>query len=267
MFVYVLGVGGLGNSLFQLAAAIYYCEKYNYDLKIVKNDTILFGTSNMFQRIKCLKTTTEFITYDKTFFSKLQFVEQIDTNTVIIHNDYTNTPIIPNDTHILISGYNQNIGLFASVMSEIPKYLRLDDTHIKNYILEKYSNIKNSTVICVRIGNDFKHMNKITPKSYLKAVEFLKNDEINNIFTIGDVPIAHDFLNIDYIDINEPDIIQFYAGLLCKNIILSESTFHLWIAYLGTDFGKNIDKKVICFNDTDITNRNLNLENWIVLNY
>ena len=63
--------------------------------------------------------------------------------------------------------------------------------------------------------------------------------------------------------INESDIIQFYFGLQCKNYILCESTFHLWIAYLGT-----IDKqfkKVICFNNTHITNYNLALENWIKL--
>ena len=44
-------------------------------------------------------------------------------------------------------------------------------------------------------------------------------------------------------------------------------TFHLWIAYLLTNFGENTDKNVICYNDTDITNRNLNLDDWIKLDY
>jgi D-arabinose 1-dehydrogenase-like Zn-dependent alcohol dehydrogenase len=34
MSVYVTGTGGLGNCLFQIAAAIYYCEKYKYQLSI-----------------------------------------------------------------------------------------------------------------------------------------------------------------------------------------------------------------------------------------
>jgi hypothetical protein len=274
MIVYFSGAGGLGNNLFQLASAIYYCEKYNYELKIIKTEAMLFGTSNMFGKKKCLKINGEFISYDKTIFSKLQFIENIDVkHIIIVHNDYTNN--IPHsqaeENNIFISGYNQNLNLFSSVMSKIPKYLHFDDIHIKNYVLERYPNIENSTILCVRIGDDFKHMNKITSESYLKALNFLNmNGEIiNNIFIISDIPTDNFFNNklTYFTEMDEPDIIQIYAGLLSKNIILSESTFHLWIAYLSSNFGENAGKKVVCFNDTDITNRNLCLQNWYKLDY
>ena len=65
--------------------------------------------------------------------------------------------------------------------------------------------------------------------------------------------------------IDENDVYQLYAGLMCKHYILSESTFHLWIAYLGTI--KNDDKQVIVFNDTAILRKNLSLDKWIKIDY
>jgi hypothetical protein len=270
MYVFITGVGGLGNSLFQLSTAIYYCEKYNYTLKILKNDTILFGTSNMFNKTKSLKRNDKYIGYNETIFNKLEFIENIDTEYLVVHNDYTNDIIDPNNNNILISGHNQNIDLFRSVMNKIPNYLHFDDIHIKNYILEKYPGIENSTILCIRIGDDFKYMTKITPDSYLKSLSYLKtnNEIIDDLFIISDIPV-NCFLNntIPYFkEINEPDIFQMYAGLLCKNIVLSESTFHLWIAYFATNFGENTNKKVICFNNTDITDKQLDLDNWIKIN-
>ena len=169
----------------------------------------------------------------------------------------------------MISGYNQNINLFKDVFSEIPKYLNLNDNYISNYILNKYGDIKDATLICIRIGSDFSHMKKINKTSYLKGLDFLNlnNEEKNKIYIISDIPIGNYFDDNNFIQVIESDIIQFYFGLSCKNYIISESTFHLWIAYLGTDFGSNTNKNVICFNDTDITNRNLNLPPFIKLNY
>jgi len=271
MIVSFSGAAGLGNNLFQLASAIYYCEKYNYKLEIVKTETMLYGTSNSFGKQKCLKKNGENITYDKTIFSKLKFIERIYENYVIVHNDYTDNITNSPETNIFITGYNQNLNLFNSVANKIPKYLDLDNADIKNYIFKKYPNIENSTIICVRIGADFSHMRNIKPESYLKAIENLSinGEKINDIFIISDISTNAFFQNklASFTEIDEPDVIQIYAGLLCKNIILSESTFHLWIAYLATNFGENLDKKVICFNNTDITNRNLHLTNWIKLDY
>ena len=65
--------------------------------------------------------------------------------------------------------------------------------------------------------------------------------------------------------IDEDDITQINTGLLCNNFILSESTYHYWIALLKNSF--DINTKVVCFNNTDITNKNLSLDNWIKIDY
>ena len=260
--VYLSGVGGLGNCLFQLSAAIYYCEKYNYNLFLIKSPSLLLGTSKMFGRVKCHTDGQEILTYDKTIFNKLVFVDKLNEQCQIIHNNYTENHMII-DGSLYISGYNQNLNLFKEVFYAIPRYLNLGDSTIKEYITNKYGDLSSATVICLRIGNDFSHMTKITPASYMKALATL---EVTNVYVIGDMPSGK-FFDTGFKDIEESDIVQLYFGMMCKNYILSESTFHLWMAYLGTDFGKDLTKKVICFNDTDITNRNLHLDSWITMNY
>ena len=48
--VYIRGVGygvaatGLGNTLFTIATAIYYAEKYNMKIVLERNYLVLFGT-------------------------------------------------------------------------------------------------------------------------------------------------------------------------------------------------------------------------------
>lgn len=138
MNVYIRGSGGLGNVLFHLASAIYYCEKYNFELKIVKTATTYMVNGN-------------FMSYAQTIFSKLQFIDNVEGDYVTVHNDLTCDVIIPQEKNILISGHNHHINTVTQVMDKISNYLFLDDTNIKNYILEKYPNIQNSTIICVRI--------------------------------------------------------------------------------------------------------------------
>jgi hypothetical protein len=261
---------GLGNSLFVLCAAIYYCESYGYTLELVKTDALLFGTSNMFNKSKCYKIGDTLVPYNKTIFGKLTFIDKLTDECIEIHNDYTNNKRDPQNKNILIAGYNQNVELFRSIMSKIPKYINIDDAIIKTYIFEKYGDIQKATMLGVRIGNDFKHMKKITPHSYLKALKYLENNgnHTDQIYVIGDMPTSEYFKETNkFKEVVECDIIQFYFGTMCKNFVLSESTFHLWMAYLGTDFGEKADKTVICFNDTDITNRHFDLDNWVKLDY
>ena len=271
--VYVDGIAGLGNSIFQIATAIYYTEKFNCNLILTKNNTLKFGTCNIAGRNNGRKDKSgECITYDRTILSKFNWVDNRVTNHVTdVFNNYTDNKIVPNND-IRIKGYCQNINLFKEYLHCIPKYLKLDDSNIINYVKSKYKNIENGIFIGLRVGNDFSHMRKINRDSYKLALNKLKNDGINidNLFIISDVKNAWEDkfdLNSEFpaTDIIEDDITQLYAGMLCEHYILSESTYHLWIAYLGTV--NKPDKKVIVFNDTDLTNRKLTLDNWVKIEY
>ena len=67
--------------------------------------------------------------------------------------------------------------------------------------------------------------------------------------------------------VNEDDIVQIYVGLRCNHFICSESTYHYIIAFLA--YLKDESKKVLIFEDTDITNRCLSniLTEWIRIKY
>ena len=88
-----------------------------------------------------------------------------------------------------------------------------------------------------------------------------------NLFIISDVDNAWEIFDLQNIypatQVVEDDITQIYLGRMCSHFILSESTFHLWIAYLCN----TVNKKVIVFKDTDITNRKLFLDDWIHIDY
>jgi len=258
-YVYVRGTGGgLGNTLFQVASAIYYCENFGYTLCLEPNATISYGTANTFGRTKSMQQDGQPVSYTKTIFSKI-LLSVVGDARVIVNNHAETTRIIP-DGNIEIAGFCQNLALVADMFAVLPKYLELSDQNIKEYVAAKYGDLTGAICIGVRVGEDFQHMKKITLESYRKGIAHLRALGIQGpCYIIGDVP---DYGLEECIDIKEPDIIQLYFGMACSHYILSESTFHLWVAYLGT---LETEKTVICFNDTDITNRGLNKPGWVTL--
>jgi hypothetical protein len=114
-------------------------------MELVRTDSLLFGTSNAFGKIKCHSSEAKFITYDKTIFSKLTYILEPEDH-YIVHNDYTNNRAVPT-TNIAITGYSQHTGLFLEVAAKIPKYLHLEDSSIREYIHRKYGDVSNGVAL------------------------------------------------------------------------------------------------------------------------
>lgn len=275
--IIVKGVGGLGNCLFQISTAIYYAEKYGYKIYLDADSvSLLYGTANLTDRkqIKFINGTK--VSYKDSIFKKFEFINCKAKRGKIINNDYTDNKIMPSelDTNLIINGYCQNKELFSDVRNSIINYLNVGDIETVNYIKNKYGidEKQKNIMLGIRICDDFKHMTKITSNSYKKALYHIVNEieENYNLIIIADKPEnVNTIINFEIkgrmIIINDDDIIQFNAGLLCNNFILSESTYHYWIAYLKTSTDKN--SNVLCFNNTDITNRNLALDCWLKIDY
>lgn len=275
--IIVKGIGGLGNCLFQIATAIYYSEKYGYKIYLDdKSVELNYGTSNFTNRSQQKTINGINVSYKETIFNKLNFTNCQVTRAKIIHNDYSNNKYIPieQDNNLVINGYCQNKDLFADVRNNILNYLNVGENESLAFIKNKYGidESKKNIMLGIRICDDFKHMNKITSNSYKKALYHLVNemeDDYNLIIISDTVQNINKMINFEIkgniIIIQEDDITQINAGLLCNNFILSESTYHYWIAYLKSSLDES--SKVICFNNTDITNRNLDLDNWIKIDY
>lgn len=277
--IYISGLlgCGLGNTMFQIAAAAYYSEKFGYEIILDENSYYLkFGTSVMNDRDKIKKTNNMPISYKDTIFNnnKLIFKSFNKDSQFVIHNDYTDTIINPENNKLIISGYCQNYLLFNSILDKIPNYFNFNNIKYNEYIINKYNIFDNkiNIMIGIRACSDFSHMNKISKNSYNKALNIITNNNNNNfrLIIISDkIEGINDKFNIpndiEYKIIDEDDITQMYAGLLCSYFILCESTFHYWIALIK--YIKDKNTKVYCFNNTDLTNRNLALPDWIKLDY
>ena len=68
-FIYIPGTGGLGNTLFQLSAGIYYAEKYGHPIRMIRTHATTSGTSDQFERKQSYP-----LDYEHTIFKQLQFL-------------------------------------------------------------------------------------------------------------------------------------------------------------------------------------------------
>jgi hypothetical protein len=158
-------------------------------------------------------------------------------------------------------------------------------------------NLNTNILVGVRWGSDFSHMKKVTMVSYERALNHLIRNAPRDIgklaewklVVLADVSASQlsgfqdlarslsqrHATRVEVVIVEEDDITQLQAGLACDRFVLSESTFHLWIALLRTGLGKGSKPRmsavtpsnVVVFEDTDVTNRGLVLEGWTKLPY
>ena len=110
--------------------------------------------------------------------------------------------------------------------------------------------------ICVRYGTD--HPGRFFNMQYFnKAIDYFDTGN-NKIYLLSD---TYD-LNIpdNFIKINECDVIQYYFGLMCSKMVLSCSTYHIWIAYC------NNAQVIYNSNNGIFKNKNIKINHWIDIN-
>jgi len=233
----VLLQGGLGNQLFQVAAAASIAKDINTDICLSPNNHTLNLQGN------------SVISYKTNVFSKINFV---DSNLILkrleLYNEvsFSYKKIIKKD-NLLLNGYFQSEKYFASQKEHI-KLLYSETEYIKNYIEENYNYIdfKNSASIHVRRG-DYLKFPKIHPTCDLEYYKYC----INNLEKYDNLLIFSDdinwckknlkYNNITFIE-NEPDYIDLYLMSRCRDNIIANSSFSWWAAWLNN----NSDKKVFC---------------------
>lgn len=264
--IHVDGVGGLGNCLFQIATAIYYKEKYGYEIIFNDNSRCLqMGTDNRPRNRRTRKWSGENVNYKFTIFNKFTYRALGKHQYQIVRNDTLNDEIIPTAEYLKLDGYCSEGKLYHQVSDKLLSYFNLNDRLVHDYIKSKY-NLENqkNIMLGIRIAPDFAHMTKITCESYRKALYTLvSEDETDyNLIILSDTVNwtrkVNFKINGRIIVVDEDDITQFYVGLLCNHFILSESTYHYWMAYFKSLMDKNT--QVVVFNNTEV--RNL-LPEWI----
>ena len=140
---------------------------------------------------------------------------------------------------------------YKSVKKELKKALfstQILPLNIKQIIAEKYDSIlkKRTTAIHVRRGDYLKfskHHPAQTAEYYNNGMELLRNKTDTFIVCSDDIEWCKQNIigdNVVYIE-NERDYIELYLISLCDNVIISNSSFGWWGAWLN----KNSNKTVI----------------------
>lgn len=280
--VHMYGTGGLGNSLFQLAVAVHYAEKYNYNIKMVFGPPLVVGTSTNFERNVIRKDAIgKSVTYNYTIFNnpKLEYIPLVKTEKYDKFLDFGYDidkliEVTELDKKVGVRGHCQNYKLYRDVIDKILSYINLDDSFIIDYIDKKYNlaSSKKNIMVGLREGSDFGHMKKITSESYERALRTLtkEGEKDYNLVVIADhIDRWKNKLSFNIegnvVLADEDDVTQYYIAMQCNNFILCESTFHYWPALFK--YAIDSSTKVVVFNDTDLTNRCIALPEWIHINY
>jgi glycosyltransferase involved in cell wall biosynthesis len=230
-------VGGLGNQMFEIAVAA-SLAKDNNALLVVNNDEHILP--NQGRNVN---------TYSSNVFNKIIFDSNITLKNFYTKNscDYSPIPYQPN---LKLNGHFQSFKYFDHNREYI-KNLFINETVVDNLKI-KYNIPHDATAIQVRRGDYHKfpdHHPMLSIEYYQEAVKRIKTSKIY-IFS-DDITWCKSNLQFDspieYIE--DEDYNELYLISLCKNIIISNSSFGWWAAYLNNRVDSTIIVPSIWFGD------------------
>jgi hypothetical protein len=216
--------GGIGNQMFQISTAIALAKR--------NNDSACFNFNYCNTPLQGNPSNK----YVDNVFSKICNRDNLKFDDVYFEPKFSYTEI-PYKQNLLLKGYFQSYKYFQDFEDEIKSLFELPFNRIKN-------DFNNFTSVHVRRGDYL----KLSDYHNVCNAEYYKNamDEIgdsNFIFFSDDMEwVKKNFKgkNIFYSFYND-EVLDLTSMTLCKNNIISNSTFSWWGAYLNN----NKEKKVI----------------------
>lgn len=212
--------GGLGNQMFEVAAAASLAKDNNALLLVNPTEHIL---PNQGQNVN---------TYINNVFSKIAFDNKSPTTSVYNWESMVYTPI-PYTPNIKLGGHYQSYKYF----DHNKDYIRdlFWNKHIMNELDCHYHNTINTTAVHVRRG-DYKKFPEHHPMLSKDYYEQLANKtDCDQIYVFSD-DIDWCKLNLKFKApvqyIKDEDYNELYLMASCRNIIISNSSFGWWAAYL-----------------------------------
>lgn len=234
MFSTAYLMGGLGNQMFQISHAIAQGIKYNVpSLFIPKSYTPMQANqptkyiNNIFKKINFVDELNGYITID----SPWQFNE-LELNWL---------------TPIQFKGYYQSSKNFLGYDDKIKSLFNPNEEFFKK-IISKYPQLNDDKTLSLHIRRgDYLNISHILPiidKTYIDE-SIKKNGEYTTLFIFSDdTEWVRNNLSYDkqIIVSDLEDYEELWMISMCKNNIMSNSSFSWWGSYLN----RNPNKKVFC---------------------
>jgi hypothetical protein len=226
-------MGGLGNYMFQIAAA--------YSVSLRDGKEMICDLSDIMTPQK------PYTTYIDNIFRKVNFSNNLTNQRHIGEGGFHYSPIPKIDGNVKLIGYFQSEKYFLEYRNELLELFKIDEkTNL--ILLEKYGEIINQDTcsIHVRRGDYLGLQNHHPTQSidyYKNAIKLIGEDKHFLIFS-DDIKWCKD--NFDFISnkkfiSDNLDYQDFYLMSMCKNNIIANSTFSWWAAWLN----KNENKQVV----------------------
>ncbi|WP_374174012.1 alpha-1,2-fucosyltransferase [Flavobacterium tructae] len=265
-------IGGLGNQLFQYAAAkalaLQTKQKFSLDISQFESYKLHNYALNHFNVIsKNYKKPNRYLRKIKSFYQKNVFYKEVDFgyNSDLIH--------LKGDI-IFLEGYFQSEKYFIKYEKEIREDFEVR-TLLKKETKAAIAKIEsvNSVSIHIRRGDYINNPLHNTSKEeyYNKALEMVENKVYNPVYFVFSDDMDWVKANFStkqetvFIDFNDASTNFEDLKLMtsCKHNIIANSSFSWWGAWLN----KNPDKIVIApkrwFNDDSINTNDIIPTNWV----
>jgi hypothetical protein len=257
-------LGGLGNQLFQYA--LYFkLTKENTNVCLDLSDFRDYDKHNGYELEKvfglhchqCEKTTNSkyniiskiIFRLEKFIFTKFDVQVNILGNTYYeFRNVYKNEKLFKKHKPIYLKGYWQRESYLKDIRSELQHSLRFKNTHLAK---DLESEVKCDTSILIHVrGGDYRDLGwELNREYYLKslsAFNHIKNPSYyiitNDIEYLNNLSLPIKYTIIDSFH-GEESYLNMYLFSKAKNIILANSTFSWWGAYLNSSPNKIVKPK------------------------
>lgn len=249
-------MGGLGNQMFQIAAA--------YSLALDNNDIAEFDFS------KCY---TPLQGYPSARYKNNLFKNIIDNPDLVIENVFEETSYfyseIPYTKNLMLKGYFQNEKYFGKHQNNIFDLFHFSQEDIKK--LNELFDFDNNKYVSVQIRRgDYLKFPDIHPpcsiEYYNQAINFFEKD-YKFIFVSDDMNwVRNNFKDKNYYYLDtDNEILSLTLLTLCNSSIISNSTFGWWGAYLNLNKNKKIIAPSIWFGEAG-PEEEIVPEDWIKIN-
>ena len=235
---------GLGNVLFMINAAL-ACDA---EPVLVNTSNVIFGTSNAFGRRRATQP------YTRTLLRNFLLVQQRPVHVLGAlrggHGAEAPLPACPNASFVV-----RTFAQSRAFAARVPKLLaRLSWPPLRPAQRARYGHVEAGTCVGVRAGRDFSHR-PISAAQYRQAFARLRalGEEVQPLLVLGDVPHAwHPFeaaVGERATQVDEDDVTQLAIARHCRNFVVSQSSFHVWMAYAALR-----PRFVLAFDGTDPSN-------------
>jgi len=213
--------GGLGNQMFEIAAAA-SLAKDNNALLIVNNDEHILPNQGRNVNV-----------YKSNIFSKILFDSKLKFNGYY-NKETCDYSTIPFQKNLKLNGHFQSFEYFNHNRTYIKNLF--SNQELLNSIKLTYQIPSDATAIQVRRGDYHKfpdHHPLLTVDYYNKAIEKINTSKIYIFSDDIDWCKSNLKFNISTEYVKDEDYNELYLISLCKNIIISNSSFGWWSAYLN----------------------------------